>query len=259
MGLPATGMRKMRDSTCGHGVLHRQAAEHEGIARVAADGFDARLQALVGGQFAAQFELADIFLEQADQVRGAVGNRRVDADVGGVGQFAAAHDAVAVAALVVHVAHLGLRDQFAQDFGIGLAAGLLADEDFDDLLEVQQPERQVHVVRRDDLGIFLERVGVFAVHVEQQDMGLRILFQDAAQDQRHGAGLAGAGGAQHGEMLAQHFVDLDHRRNGFVLLDVADADRRVGIAGIGLFELALVGAEDDVAERGIARNAAPEG
>ena len=81
MGLPLTGMRKRRASTCGHGVLHGEAAEHEGIARVARDGFDAGLQALVGGEFAAQFQLADIFLENAGEVGGAVGERRVDADI----------------------------------------------------------------------------------------------------------------------------------------------------------------------------------
>jgi hypothetical protein len=82
MGLPFTGTRKMRLRTCGHVVLHGQRAEHEAVARVAADGFQLGLEALVGGEFATQVELADVFFEHAGQIGGAVGNGRVDADVG---------------------------------------------------------------------------------------------------------------------------------------------------------------------------------
>ena len=74
--------------------------------------------------------------------------------------------------------------------------------------------------------------------IEQQDMGLGVFFQDAAENQGHGAGFAGAGGAQHGEMLAQHFIDLDHGGDRGVLLDVADANGGIGIAGIGFREFA---------------------
>ena len=104
----------------------------------------------------------------------------------------------------------------------------------------------------------LERLRIFAVDIEQQDMGLRVLLENAPQDQRHRAGFAGAGGAEHGEMLAEQLVDLDHRRDRGVLLDMADADGGVGVAGIGLGELVLAGPEHDIAERGIGRDAAPE-
>ena len=69
---------------------------------------------------------------------------------------------------------------------VGLAARMHADQDFADFVEVQQPERQVHAVGLDQLGIFAERSGIFAVKIEQQDMGLRILLQDPPEDQGDG-------------------------------------------------------------------------
>jgi len=104
---------------------------------------------------------------------------------------------------------------------LGLAAGLLANQDFNGFVKVQKPEGQHHVVGRYDFSQALERLGIFAVHIEQKYMGLGVLLQNAPENECHGAGLAGAGGSQHCEMLAQHFIDLDHGRNRWVLLDVA--------------------------------------
>ena len=59
-------------------------------------------------------------------------------------------------------------------------------------------------------------------------------------------------------MLTQQLVDLDHGRDRAVLLDRTDADRALGIAGIGHGELVLAGPRHDIAERRIAGNAAPE-
>ena len=107
IGLPLTGMRNRRaePAPC---VLDGEAAEHEGVARIARDGFDARLQPLVGREFAAQVELADIFLEKADEIGGAIGQRRIDADIGAIEAISRGADAHGlVAALIVHVALLG--------------------------------------------------------------------------------------------------------------------------------------------------------
>jgi hypothetical protein len=163
-----------------------------------------------------------------------------------------------VAALVGRVAQLGHRDEFAQDLDVGVAVGLAADEDLHDLLEVQKPERQIEVVRGDDLGALAEAGGVFAVDVEQQDVGLRVADEDALQDQRHDARLAGAGGAQHGEVLAQQLVQLGHRRDRGVLVDMAYANGLGEVAGIGPGKLTLAGAPDHVAERRIGGDAAAE-
>ena len=59
---------------------------------------------------------------------------------------------------------------------------------------------------------------------------------------------AGAGGAEDGEMLAQHVIDLDHGRNAFVLGDVAHADRGVAVVGIGFLKLVLRGAKHGISE-----------
>ena len=80
-GLAVDGNAEEAGEHRGHVVLDGEAAEHEGIARIARDGFDAGLQALVGREFAAQVELADIFLENAGEVGGAIGQRRINADV----------------------------------------------------------------------------------------------------------------------------------------------------------------------------------
>ena len=172
--------------------------------------------------------------------------------------FAGSLQRGALAALVVHVSQLGDGNEFAQHLDIGLAVRLLADENLDDLLEVQQPERQVHVGRADDFRKVLEGMGIFAVDIEKQDMPLGVPLQDAAKQQCHGARFAGSGGAEDCEMLAQHLIDLDHGRYGFVLGDVAHADRGVAVIGIGLLELVLRGAEHGIAERWITRNAATE-
>src|SRR5438105_2638611 len=122
----------------------------------------------------------------------------------------------------------------------------------------QKAERQVHVVGRDDLRPFLERLGIFAVNVEQENMRLRVHFENAAENERHRTGLAGSRGAEDGEVLAEQLIDLHHRRDRGILLNVADADGALGVAGIGLGKLFVAGAEHHVAERGIARNAAVE-
>ena len=89
-------------------------------------------------------------------------------------------------------------------------------------------------------------------------MRLRVFLQNPSQDQRHRARLACAGGAEHGEVLAQQVVNLDHRRDARILLYVPDADRGVLIGGIGHRQFGLGRARHDVAETRIAGYAAPE-
>ena len=88
-----------------------------------------------------------MLFEEGYEIRGAIGHRRVDADIAGLDLIARAQHMRPVLALIVHVALLGERDQLAQDLDIGLAVGLGADQDLDDLLEIEQPEGQRHVVR----------------------------------------------------------------------------------------------------------------
>jgi hypothetical protein len=63
------------------------------------------------------------------------------------------------------------------------------------------------------------------VHIEQEQAKVGAHLQNFVQQQRDAARLADAGGAQHGKMFAEHFVDVDIRANAWVLLQVADMDR----------------------------------
>ena len=121
------------------------------------------------------------------------------------------------------IARLGDGNELLQDLDLGLARGI-GDQHLDDLLEVEEPERKLHVARADDLGPFAERGGVLVVRIEQHDVGRRIAFEDRAQDEGRRARLARTGGAENGEVLAEQLIDPDHRRNGAVLADAADTD-----------------------------------
>ncbi len=96
------------------------------------------------------------------------------------------------------------------------------------------------------------------MRIEQHDVGGRVLLQDGAQDERRGAGLARAGRAEDGEVLAEQLVDADHRGNSAVLTDAADADRAAGLAAEGSAQLRLRRDAHAVAERGICGDAARE-
>ena len=130
-------------------------------------------------------------VDVGDQLAQRIGNRRVDGDVLGVlsgaGVFA-----------------LGVDDLAAQDGGLNLAVRpVAADHDLHDFLEIEQPVGQADVVRADHVAGHAEHVGVFVVRIEHDDVPVRVVLQDGAQDQRHRARLAGTCGAEDREMLAE--------------------------------------------------------
>jgi len=71
----------------------------------------------------------------------------------------------------------------------------------DELLEIEQPERELEVARVEDVGVLAEAVAVFVVAVEKEDAELRPRFQDLLEDQREAARFADPGRAEEGEML----------------------------------------------------------
>ena len=89
-------------------------------------------------------------------------------------------------------------------------------------------------------------------------MRRRILFEDRAQDQRRGARLAGAGRAEHGEVLAEQLVDADHCRDRAVLPDGADTHRCAVAAAESNFKFSLHGDADAITESGVNGDAAIE-
>ena len=140
------------------------------------------------------------------------------------GSAALEHRPVA-GAVVLRVVALRLRDQLGQHRDLLVDAGAAAEEDIDRLLEIEQPERQLQVSRIEHQRAVAEAARIFVVAVEQEQPQVRPRIEDLAQDQRDAARFADAGGAEHREMLAQHFVHIDVGADRGVLLQVADVDR----------------------------------
>ncbi len=118
-----------------------------------------------------------------------------------------------------------MRDHLGQDLDLFLDARPSAEEDVDHLLEIEQPERQLQVLRVEHLGAVVERAAVFVVRIDQEDAQCRPRIQNPAQQQGDAARLADAGRAEHGEMLAHHLVDIDVGADRGVLLQLSDIDR----------------------------------
>ena len=129
----------------------------------------------------------------------------------------------AVARVGKHV--LGLRDDLGEDFDLLLQARASAKEYVDSFLEIEQPERQLEVLRVQNLRPITEGVAVFVVRVDEEDPQVRPHLQNLAQDDGNPARFTDARAAEEGEMLAQHVVDLDASTDGAVLLELPDIDR----------------------------------
>ena len=71
----------------------------------------------------------------------------------------------------------------------------------------------------------VEAFGVFVVCVDQEYAQIASRLHDLTQDERKRGRFARAGGADNGEMLAHHLVDIDGRCNRGVLLQAAKFDR----------------------------------
>jgi hypothetical protein len=89
-------------------------------------------------------------------------------------------------------------------------------------------------------------------------MAVRVLREDAFENEGERAGFAGAGGAEHREMLAQHVVHRDAGEHGVVLVDRADGDGAAVIERIDDRGIVFGGGVNDGVERGELRDAAAE-
>ena len=173
----------------------------------------------------AVLELAHGVLDQIDQLGDAVGHRRIGGEAGG--RRLAQLDAFAAG--IGGVARLGDRDQLGQNLGLLLDARTAAEEDVDDLLEVEQPEGKLQGLRVDDMGQIAEAVGIFVVRIDQEDPEIGLLLEDLLEDERNRGGLADAGGAEHGEVLAQQLVEIDQGGDRSIEAQAADLD---GVAAV---------------------------
>ena len=132
------------------------------------------------------------------------------------------HDAVAARA--GGELRLGERDELLEDLHLLLHARPAAEEDVDDLLEIEQPERQHQVLRADHVGEVAEALAVLVVRIDEEDAEVRLLLQDLGEDEGNGGRLADAGGADHREMLAQQLLEIDVGGNGRVEAQAPDLD-----------------------------------
>ncbi len=209
----------------GHGVAADiGVVEHEGVARIVAHRVDARDQLVVDDARGAVLELAHALVDQRDQVDQAIGHRRIDgvADLPRIDALQPKADPVGV--LVLGVDALRHRNHFGEDVELVGHAGPAAEQHVDDLLEVEQPERQLQIPRVEHLGALAEAAAVLIVHVEQEDAQVRPRLQDLVEQQRYAGGFADAGGAEHREVLGKHFLDVDIGDDRTILLQRADID-----------------------------------
>ena len=103
-----------------------------------------------------------------------------------------------------------------------------------------------------------EEAAVFVVGIDQEDAQVRPRFQKLLQDDRDARRLADAGGAEHGEMLADHFGAVDVAADAGVLLQVADIDRARSRHLVDDAQLGVGHHGGAVADHGIVRDAALE-
>ena len=133
----------------------------------------------VGREISLVLQLAHALVDEAGEVRDAVGDGRIDGETTLIERAAPHAGVFALAAGAI--ARLGDRDEFLQDLDLGLALRI-ADQHLHDFLEREEPERQLHVARADNLREFAESGRVLVVRIEQHHVRRRILLQDGAQD-----------------------------------------------------------------------------
>ena len=169
-------------------------------------------QLVVDRRARAVLELAHALVDHGDQILDAVGHRRVDAVADALGVLLLRQRAV-VRALELDIGGLGLGNRLRQDFDLFVDAGPAAEERVDRFLEIEQPERQPQIARREHLRLVAEAAAVFVVRVDQEDAQVGPLVENLRQQNGDAVRLADAGGAEHGEVLADELLDVDLRRN----------------------------------------------
>jgi hypothetical protein len=228
--LPAVGRQtEQQADNLGHGVsADVSVVEHEGVAGIVAHGFDARDQLVVDDTRRAVFQSAHALVDQRHHVDQSIGHRRVgrEADALGIDTF----EADTIGVLILRIDSLRNRDHLRKNIELLRHAGSASKQNVDDFLEVEQPERQFQIARVQHEGVIAETAAVLIVHVEQEDAEIGARSQDFVDEQRNAARLADAGRAKHGEVLAEHFFDVDKGCDGLILLQRTDVDliRSVG-------------------------------
>jgi hypothetical protein len=215
-----------------------------------------RNQLVIDDARRAVLEFAHAFVDQRNKIDQAIGYRRVDgiADRLRVDAF----QSKPIGILVLGIDSLRHRDHFRENVEFFGHAGPAAEQHIDDLLEIEQPERQLQIARIENQRAFAEAAAIFVMHVEQENPQVRPCLEDFVQQQRYAGRFADAGRAEHGEMLREHLFDIDIGEDGRVLLQGADIDLVRSARGIDRSQLLAGNQFDIVADGRIIGDAALE-
>jgi hypothetical protein len=86
----------------------------------------------------------------------------------------------------------------------------------------------------------------------------RAVGQNGRQEQAHGTGFSGSGGAEHSEMLAQQFVDQHERRLPRIMMERANSDIGARKWSKDCRQVGVSRSDNGRARNGILRYAPPE-
>jgi hypothetical protein len=187
----------------GHRVFDRPAGKHELVAGVLRHRLDARLEAAEFWAVVLSVQLSELLVDGRKHVGHPVGNRGIHR-VAAIVAFAAQERTGAF--LPLPVAGLGEGNEVGKRIDLLLDARPPPIDHVGDLLEVEEPERQVQIAWADNGGLVGEGLMVLVVRVDQKNADGSVRLQELAQKQRNGAGLSATGRAEDSKMLLQEVL-----------------------------------------------------
>ena len=189
-----------------HHVFDEQVVEHEGVARIVAERFDARDQPVILGPGRAVLELAHAVV-----------------DLGRPGRRCGRAPACRRCSRRARSCGSWTRSPRALAAYCALASGISSERISISSSTPGRPRKKTSTISSKlnsqngswrffgltTWAMSPKQPAVFVVRVDQEDAEVRLLRQDLLQDQRDAGRLADAGRAEHGEVLAQQLLEID--------------------------------------------------
>ena len=222
-----------------------------------ADRLNPRNQLVIDHSGRAVFQLAHLLVEERDQVFDAIGHRRIRGEAGIAGIALLGDGAIGVGA-VLQIGGLRLRNRFRQYFHFFVDPRPAAEESVNDLLEVEQPEGQPQISRRQHQRLVAEAAAIFVVWIDQKDAQVRPGLENFLKDDGDTARFSDAGGADDGEMSADELLDVDLHAHVRILLQMSDVDAVAIVGAVNHAQFRFRQQNRGVANVGILQDAALE-
>ena len=200
--------------------------------------------------FGPALEAADAFVDQRQQVGNAVRDRRIGRQRGlfiGLAQKRGVGRAAEPA--------LGFRDEVPQRIDFLGNRRTAAEQNFGELLQPEEPERQIEIVGIDHDRIIREGGGKLVVRVENENAQRRVRLQRLVHQQRDSRGLADACGADHCKVTRKKGGDVDLGGQRAVLRQHADLGGVGGAEIVDALEIRRAHAVNDGAKIGVLADA----